>query len=337
MNNEMNQNTIQVYGAGGGASNIIFELEKLHEERAPGFAIMDTCYIDTSNSNLRDKNIPADKVYLFDGLDGSGKLRKLNYEDINKQIKSILLKFKPRTFNIVIHTASGGSGSIIGSTLVSELKARGHQVVVIVIGSTDTRIEIDNTIKTLKSYEAIAHKRNSPVVLHYVENTKATPRSEVNKQVKRALSLLSGLFSGTNSELDTADLKNWLEYTTITGGQNKLASLEFAVSKEELEDTGVVVSVATLAMPEMSTRLDQTPAYQAVGYVPNCWRAGVPNSLNLIDEHPIHFCISDDFIVKSVNNLTSALRNVDDVFASRNARESLLNTGDKPTDTGILL
>lgn len=330
-------NYINVMACGGGASNIVFDLEQLHEDTAPGFAVMDTCYIDTSDSNIRDKNIPADKIYLFDGIDGSGKMRKLNYEDISKQVKSILLKFKPKAFNIVVHTASGGSGSIIGSTIVSELKARGHQVIVVVIGSTDTRIEIDNTIKTLKSYEAIAQKRNSPVVMHYVENTKETPRSEVNKQVKRALSLLSGLFSGQNAELDSADLKNWLEYTAITEGQPKLASLEFTVTQSELDELGVVVSVATLAMPEMSTRIERIPAYQCVGYVNNCWRAGVPNSLNLIDQAPIHFCISDDFVIRFVNSLTNTLREVDDVFASRNARGSLLSATDKSTESGIVL
>jgi len=337
LTNDFSDVNIRVYSAGGAGINVISELDAIRSEPAHGFATMLPCYIDTSASNIRSKKLPEDAVYTFDGMDGSGKVRSTNYEDVSKNAKAILLKYKPTAFNIVVHSGSGGSGSIIAPILVSELKARGHQVIVLLIGSTDTRIEIENTIKTLKSYESIADKRNSPVVVYYAENTQHQSRFEVNRMVKHAIGLLMGLFSGQNSELDTADLKNWLEYTNITKTQARLASLTFAVTKEELSDAGTVISVATLAMPEVDTRVEQTPAYQCVGYAPACWRTGAPNSLQLLGDSPIHFCISDDFITRANDKLTQQLREVDDIFNSRNARNSILDKGDARTEHGVVL
>lgn len=329
--------SVTVYSCAGTGINIVSELESARKEPTPGFANLNACYIDTSKSNLMNKNLPEEAIYLFDGIDGSGKVRSTNYEEIAKNVKSILLKFKPSDFNVVVHSGSGGSGSVIGPVIASELKARGHQVVVIMVGSTDTRIEIENTIKTLKSYESISIKRDLPIVMHYIENSRKLARNEVNKHAKRAISLLMGIFSGQNAELDTSDLKNWLEYTNISGTEPRLASLTFACDTSELDNAGTVISVATLASTDMDTRLDQTPAYQCVGYAPECWKTGAKDSLQLIGDYPIHYCISDDFIVTSVNALTKALKDVDDVFNSRNARNSIVDRNDNATDSGVII
>jgi hypothetical protein len=330
-------NKVKIYSCGGCAMNIVSELEAAKGEVVPGFAAMETCYIDTSRSNLINKKIDDELTFILEGMDGSGKIRSTNYQEIAKNVKGILLKFKPTQFNIVVHSASGGSGSIIGSSLVSELKQRGHEVIVIMIGSTDTRIEIDNTIKSLKTYEAIAEKVGSPVVMHYVENSKQLSRQEANKHVKRAISLLMGLFSGSNEELDTRDLKHWLNYCDIAGTEPMLSSLNFVCSENELDMVGTVVSCATLAAHGMETRLDAKPAYQAVGYPPEIWKSGNKGSLQMLGEHPIHYTVSDDFITPTINQLTKTLREIDEVFGSRNARERIVSRNDNITDNGVIL
>jgi hypothetical protein len=330
-------NQVMIYACGGAATNIISELECVRGKPDAGFASMIPCYIDTSRSNLRNKQIAEENIFVFEGVDGSGKLRISNYEDIAKNALAILQRFKPTAFNIVVHSASGGSGSVIGPLLVSELKARGEQVIIIVIGSTDTRIEIENTIKTLKSYESIATLRKSPVITHYLENSATSARELVNKEVKFAVSLLCGLFSGQNEELDTADLKNWMEYLKFSQGTPQLASLNFITDQKDLSHVGTVTSVATLALPTMPTRLMTTPAYQCVGYVPETWRCGTPGSHQLINKEPIHYAISSDFITRATGDLTRTLKEVDSQFASRVDRKSLLDKTDQPTDTGLVM
>lgn len=331
-------NEIRIYAAGGGACNIVSELEATRGKPDDGFAATLPCYIDTSRSNLINKRIDEKHTYFFEGMDGSGKVRASNFEEISKNALAILQKFKPTQFNIVVHTASGGSGSVIAPILVSELKNRGEQVIVITVGSTDTRIEIENTIKTLKSYESIANLRKSPVVMHYVQNTEQFSRQMVNKQVRIAISLLCGLFSGQNEELDTADLKNWMEYLKFSNGAPQLSSLNFITDQKELDQYGSITSVATLAIPNMGTRLTNTvPAYQCVGYVPEKWRTGAADSIQLIGDEPIHYAISPDFITRSTNELTALLKDVDAAYASRVARTSILNRDDRATENGLVL
>ena len=329
-------NTVSIYGCGGMGVNLVSELQAISAPDA-GFAAMATCFIDTSRSNLLAKKVHEDQVFLFEGIDGSGKVRAMNYEDISKNALAILQKFKPSALNIVVHSASGGSGSVIGPVLVSELKAKGEQVIVILVGSTDTRTETENTNKTLKSYEAIAIKRGSPVVTHYLENSAEFNRTIVNKQAKYAISLLCGLYSGQNEELDSADLKNWLDFLRFNGGAPQLSSLNFSVGEKELDKVGTIASVATLPLPEMSTRLAHTPAYQTVGFVPEVWRMGVKDSLQMIQDEPIHYAISSDFITHATGRLTATLKEVDEAFASRVTRNSILDKNDSTTDTGLVL
>lgn len=329
-------NTVTIYGCGGMGVNLNSELAQANDE-AIGFAQRAHCFIDTSKSNLLNKKVPEDRLFLLENIDGSGKVRAQNYEDIAKNALAILQKFKPTALNIVIHSAAGGSGSVIGPVLVSELKARGEQVIVILTGSTASRIEIENTIKTLKSYEAIAHKRNSPVVTHYLENTPETNRTQVNKQAKQAVSLLCGLFSGVNEELDSADLKSWLDFLQFTGGDAQLSSLNFSYKKGDLAKAGTVASVATLALREVDTSLDIAVAYQATGVAPDEWRLGNPNGSQMLGEEPIHYAISPDFITSSVQRLNTSLKEIDAAFASRVARTSILDKGDAATSTGVVL
>lgn len=332
------KNTISVYGCGGMGVNLVSELLESSKVPLPGFAKMDLFFVDTSKSNLIAKEIPEDKLFLFEGKDGSGKWRPENYEDIAKYTPAVLQKLKPAAIAIVVHSAGGGSGSVIGPVLASELKNRGVQVIAVVIGSTDTRIEILNTIRTLQSYEGVAQTRKSPMVTHYLENSQERNRIQVNKDAKYAISSLAGLFSGENEELDSADLTSFLEFLKFSGGEAQLSSLNFIIGDEGIEKAGTVVSVATLARPDMSTRLGIMPAYQCVGYVPESWRKGLPpDGMRCIADEAIHFTISSDFISGAVNRLNAALNDVDADYGSRVARSSILDKNVKLTSTGVAL
>lgn len=321
----MSKATVAVYACGGAATNI---LKKLPVEPGEGMAELKRYFIDTSNSNMRNSNINAEEVFLFEGVDGSGKVRSENHDLISKNTLKILQDFKPTTFSVVTHSASGGSGAIIGGSLVAELKKRGEQVVVILIGSTNSQIEIENTLKTLKSYDAIADKSNSPVVVHYLENSAEHSRSSIDSAATRALFALLALFSGENDELDTADLRNWMKHSKL---RNELVSLHFCMSDEAYQAAGTVVTVATLAKHDSNTALSPLPAYQAVGFV-----AGLGDS-SFIGDEPIHFTISSDLITTSAKALNAKLKESDARLNSSVRRESLVDRHDNQTDSGIIL
>ena len=321
----MSKNKVSIYGVGGLGINI---LKALPEELSIGYAEIVPYYIDTSDSNMRNAKTTPENTYLFTGIDGSGKARSENHEVIAKNTLAILQQCKPEAFSIVIHSASGGSGSVISAGLVSELKKRGEQVVVIMVGSTSCQDEIDNNIKALKTYDLLAVRNKSPITVHYLENSATISRKTIDQNASMAVLALLALFSGDNDELDTADLRNWLKHTKLG---NELVSLQFCYSEEGYRDAGTVISVATLARHGSATDLFPLPAYQAVGFLTE------HADVDFIEDKPLHFTISSDLITMASKALNTKLKEADTYLSSTIARESLVSKDDTVTDNGIVI
>lgn len=96
-----------VYCAGGAGANIASKLMRYAKKQESGFSRIKPVIIDTSKSNI-NAVIPAESIYLVNGLDGSGKKRDSNYTALSECSKEILHQHKPADINIVLHSASGG-------------------------------------------------------------------------------------------------------------------------------------------------------------------------------------------------------------------------------------
>ena len=92
---------MKIYACGGAATNLASHFVKYIGKQEPGFAELDVVFIDTSKSNI-NSSIPNDKIYLVDGLDGSGKKRDSNYAVLSERGKEILHMHKPEDVNIVL-------------------------------------------------------------------------------------------------------------------------------------------------------------------------------------------------------------------------------------------
>lgn len=320
---ELQPNNVSIYAAGGAGLNIVAGLSALN---ASGAAAATAYGIDTSKSNLRESKFSSDNLFLFEGVDGSGKVRAENHQLIAKTAKQILLKFKPGAFNIVIHSGGGGSGGVIGGALVSELLNEGQQVVAIVIGSTNSQIEVENTEKSLKTYDALARKYDCPVVVHYLENSVTASRKVVDGGAAAAIQALLRLYSGLNTEMDSADLRNWIKHA----GASEVFSLQFCPTLDAYAKAGNVVSVATLSQPDQNTALDPAPAYQTVGYVADS------EGKEAIAE-PLHFVLSGNLIDDVARSLHG--KKTDNAKRLRAAvrREALVNDDDNVSDNGVVI
>jgi hypothetical protein len=106
----MNKSTcaLTLYACGGAGINIASAIEQQRGVSDVGMAAVETYYIDTSRSNLLKKSIPAEHVYIFEDMDGSGKKRNTNASVISDNTLALLQKFKPGKFNVVLHSGSGG-------------------------------------------------------------------------------------------------------------------------------------------------------------------------------------------------------------------------------------
>lgn len=322
------ENTIAVYGAGGFGINIANQFQRFVGRKDPGFAKIVPYFIDTSKSNLLE-SVP-ENTYLVEGLDGSGKLRNSNYAIIAEKSKEILHKFRPADVNIVVHSGGGGSGSVIGPVLASELLARGETVIVLIGGSTSSRIETENTKKTLQSYEMISQKRDKPVICFYRENTKDTPRGVVDNQMQVAVVVLAAIFSGANRELESADLGNWINYNKVTSYSPKLNMLEFHSNTVKLGKNQSLISLATLTDDNHSSDIDVPVEYQCVGYV------GEKAKDAISMEMPIHACIVGGVFNQTVADLEEKVAVFDELRAVV-VEKSIIKSSSSSTNDGLIL
>ena len=292
---------ISIYACGGTGTAVASRFEaSRNKDPVAGFAKITPYYVDTSMSDISDE-LARDFLYVFPEIDGSGKLRKENNEVIKSEINTILHKFRPSDLNIIVSSASGGSGAVIAGYLLNELQRRGQLAIVVTVGTTDSRLELDNTIKTLKTYERAAVVNKTPVVLSYWQNDSTTPKEEVNQGIEYLIRRLAGLFSRQHRRLDTADLVNWLNYTKVTDIDSRLVLLDVYNSSAIKTANVDVISVATLCLEGFDSNTEIPVEYQAVGYVNEA------SNKNIQMEESVHFCVIDGVIANIMKSLQKEL------------------------------
>lgn len=319
----------KIYACGGAGTNVALGLEKYQGIETGGLCTLDINYIDTSRSNLRD-GIDGSRVYVLDGKDGAGKKRDTHYNAIYERRNEILLDHKPGDINIILHSCSGGSGSVIGPVLVSELLDRKEPVIVLMIGTSDSRIETENTAKTLKSYESISKNREVPVIACYNENSQDTPRGAVDVQIRTAALVLAAIFSGQNAELDSSDLYNFLNYNKVTSFKPRLAKLDFFSGKVELPKDQSLVTLVTLAKPGDDTTSTIPVEHQSVGFTSR-------EALEVISiDMPIHAAIISGAFNEVLESLEKKIASNDEVRRSR-VEKSIIGHNDSAQLDGLVL
>lgn len=316
-----------IIGCGGCGINIAQHFINRSEA---GYADIDVFMVDTSRSNLNDKIDPS-KIYRFDDVDGSGKVRSMNYSAISERAKEIIQHLSPADIINIIHSGSGGSGSVLAPVLVSELIKKNRQVIVTVVGGTSSNIETNNTLKTLQSYAAIAEQTNSPISVAYFENGSKTPRSKVDDQVKTHIIMTSLFFSGKHRELDSADLHHFLNFTKVTQYRPTMVKLDYFDGKEiTLSKDEAVVAAVTLTNDETSSDISHPLEYQAVGFIAPI--VTQHTSFNM----PLHAVLVLNAFTPIVSRLEAKLAEAEDARAAVIER-SIIGTSIQTTKEGIVL
>lgn len=303
---------MKIYGCGGLGLNLASRLESLADSNK-GILLdaFDITYLDTSESNVGHNKINKDKLYLIENANGSGKNRAENYGPIKEQIKRIVLEHKPQEFNVVIHSLSGGSGSVIAPILVGELMDQDKDVVVISVGSTDSTIEISNTIKTIKSYAGVSQIKHKPIVMIYYENGTMGVRSEIDSRIESSVVLLSAFLTRSNHELDFTDIHNFLNYQKVTDHETGLVSAQFFRSKIEPDRNCTPIACITLAKDGDDTSTGTVIDYQAVGFINE-----ENSATTIMDTLPNHFTIVTGCISQILSDLEKKLKDISNIRAA---------------------
>lgn len=301
-------NNMNIYAAGGAGINIVSQLIKHADRPSDGFANFRPVFLDTSASNFKRAGLDVEdeRVYLIEDRDGSGKRRDSNAGAIAERAKEMLHRYKPGDINIIVHSASGGSGSVIGPILAGELMKKDSQLVVISIGSTDSRIEIENTVKTLKGYEATARKIERPVNMVYYENSADTPRGSVDHKVQTIIVLLAAIFSGQNHELDSADLSNFLNYQKVTAVDPQLTHLEFYSRTVDVTRGHTVISAVSISDAQTDASIGIPVGYRATGYIDDKMKE------KIMVEMPLHLVTVAGYFPTVIDRLNKLIQDIDE-------------------------
>lgn len=258
---------IKLYALGGAGINIGSTFEQYRGHKEPGMAEIDTVYFDTSRSNLKP-GLPEDKVYILPEVDGSGKERRQNSAAIVKSVKEMLQKHRPGYVNVVLSSASGGSGAVLAAVLTKELIDKDEIVIAITVGVADSGVEINNTLATLQSYEGIVKATSRSVPVAYFENTKETPPSVVDSQITELVTAVAVLFSRRNEGLDTRDMYNFVNVDKLTSHKAQVCGLETYVGMLDPAEHKDTITVASAVTSKDNRGIDFVIPYTCYGVLP---------------------------------------------------------------------
>jgi hypothetical protein len=322
--------TFRLYGCGGCGINIVtpFTRKTLGE----GYSEVKVGLIDTSTSNFTNehKENGVDFFLATNDGEGSGKVRRDNASVISDNVNRALLVQKPADFNVVIFSASGGSGSVIGPLLMKELLERGIPCVGIIVGSSESSITATNSLNTLKSLAAIGASLDKPCIISYQHNSNENRRSAVDATCTAFIHTLAALCSSENDELDQRDVRNWAFYNHSTSVPAQLSLLEICDTVEAAKEIQSPISVASLLTDKDAVAPDLMPEYSCIGYR----LEGLEDGLT-----EMHYVISVDGITELMKYRQDSVNDYGQSTSARSSNAKVILTDKDKVDvgTGLIL
>jgi len=306
---ERTKRTVRIYATGGTGVNLARRLEgRLKRIDTAAVADFDIVNIDTSSANYVNGVAPENSYMIGNGK-GSGKDRTVNVAAAKAAAPDILEKFPATPFTIFLTGLSGGSGSAITPALLGRAIRAGINCVVVGVVSSASVKEIYNTLKTTESFEQISANTGVPVITTAFHNERLGGEERANQACLSTVLMLGTLLSGLNDRLDDTDVRNFLDYRSVSKAPAKLMGLVTdgpagsVVSSNNL----IPVTVATLAKDPASQAAPAVYDYQAAGFYPDCAPA-TPT---------VHFMVVDNYIQTLYANLAADQRKLEAAAPTR--------------------
>lgn len=292
----MNTATVRVYAAGGGGIKMLSVYANTGSQ--PNFADLDIACLDTSDTNFKASPFQGqDKLFIIPEADGSGADRAKNYESIEDKYNEIINKFPPRDVNVFVCTGSGGSGSTYANVMAPKLAKAGHSVVVIMVGSKESRKRITNTRGTLNSLLNTVEITEAPIMLRYHCNDKSGKFGPVDDAVQADISYICYLASRQNTGLDGADVANFFNYRKVLPTlPPMLTMLTITDSVKELANVKSPIAIASVYKEADPTKHGVDSDYDCFG-TNNCTQV----------KNDIHYAISNAGVKEILQDLEKSL------------------------------
>lgn len=337
-----------LFGCGGTGINIVRGFEPTRNESHPGAAVITPVYVDTSRSNI-PSSLSDEHCYVIERrsdtgaeIDGGGKVRSLNGDELVDQVKPLLNRFEPQDLNVVVFSTSGGTGSVAGLAIMAELIRRGHSVVGLAVGSVASAKEVANGVATFKTADHLARNElNAPLVLLYDQNDAAKPRTDVDQVIRTAIGSLAVLASRRNEELDRQDIFHTLRPDRALPFEARVLTLDLFRNNKDLEEAAAsgatYISLASLYDSQSAQPTTVAPAYGAVGYLPRDLLANQSNEqLNGKDPMTFHFGVRTDEFNPIYQQLKSKKEEFDRIVNAAPAAKTLLDGSERAAKGGMI-
>lgn len=319
--------TLRIWGCGGAGTNLASQFYSAPKQEH--YAEVDVCFVDTSYSNLSGLNISEVDVFVIPEKDGAGKIRRNIHQAVVNHLGEIVNRFVQKDFNVVLFSASGGSGSVIGPLVLAELVKRGQQAIGIVIGSYESRLTAANTLNTLKTIDNLArHEIKCPISILFHNNRENTEKLNVDQAVIEQIAELSLLVSRTHHGLDTSDIKSWLRFDTHTTVTPQMSLIDIVDSVKDMEDIDYPIGIASL--------LSGPSDIGRVGADYFCDGTMHPDVVKVIESPELHFVISVSAVPELVAMVEDSLNAIIDRNAARPKQQPLVSAGEA-TESGLIL
>lgn len=206
---------------------------------------------------------------------------------------------------------------------LTEMLEQDKTVVCVVVGSEESKIAIDNTVKTIQSLDAISRKAGKPVIVSYWHNDVDHSRSENDASMRQTLTALAILASKENSEMDTTDVANFVNFQKVTSVKDGLSLLYVTNELNEAVAVQHPISTASLMSKEGDIPSGLTPEYSCVGYP----QEGV------LKDSDLHFVVSQTDVKSLFTRLSKKLEEFNKASSARMTSEAL---GGNTDDNGIV-
>ena len=189
--------SIQIYACGGAGINITNSYKGDNG---------DITLLDTSFANVVTKE--QDVITLSRKKEGGGKIRSKNSSEIDENIKELGDIYSD--INILLYSTSGASGSVIGPLLNKYINSYNKKIINCIVVSDDSNTEIENTLNTIKSLDAIAKREKIFMPIIIFKNTNKYTQKNLNISIASRLLDIYNFFSVETKEIDKNDRLNFI-------------------------------------------------------------------------------------------------------------------------------
>lgn len=294
-------------------------------------------FIDTSDTNLTE-DFDQSKVYRIPvpvdpdarvTRGGAGQDRRRTAKYVMPHIQPILEQVGQADFYVLLFSASGGSGSVIGPLLARELLRQDQSFIAITLGEDTTTKYLQNSIDTLKSLENISLSANKPIVMSYFQNRPGVPQRVIDEEVQEVVDAVSALVCQHNADLDESDIHNLLNFNNVTSFGAQLACMTITDNRRTAMSVPEPITVVSLFANRDDYDVPGTPHYHKAGY---------PQEPLVANYDQLHFVVNTITVEEIQKGLDTAQVAQQQHHSTYRHRKALVNTrDDNVSDNDLVL